>query len=229
MNQALKNCIDKLLSSGDIEVLYLYGSYVNGYYEKDSDIDLVALSEEKALDKPVNYRPNISVHYITSSTMNFFETGRAYAHLRMVPIHNSKKCKDISSSIKSELVRRELIRFKRKGVPSFEANDLINNFLLGYALERPWRIKPIKRILASEEAQKILREEYEEVFPYLEERGMIIRQEEKYKINDKFLFDEGLGPAKVDEGFRFKFKHSYCGWHYLTNLPTIINFAKKRI
>jgi hypothetical protein len=229
MNKDLENCVKSILDNKDITVLYLYGSYVNGYYRKDSDIDVVVASDTIQSDKPKSFSPNISIHYVQPQALHFFETGRAYAHLKMVPIYNEEECNNISNAIKSELVRKQLIKFKKKGIVEFGVFDPLKNFLLNYGIERPWRIKPIKRIFASSEAQQILSEEYKKVFSILEERGMIECIGEKYKISPNFIFDEGTSEAKVKEGFTFKFANSYGGWHYLTNLPTMIDFSKRRI
>jgi len=230
MSENLSNVIQEILKEKSVDAIYLYGSYVNGYYQEDSDIDVVAVFKNQPEKRGVNYPPNISVHNVPARGLSFFETGRSYAHLRMVPLYNKEECEQISDEIKLELVRRELIRFKRKGVPNLNTLDPINNFLLGYGIERPWRIKPIKRIFASEEAQKILRGEYERIFRLIEEKGMIEKLEtDNYGVNEDYLFDEKIGPAKVKEGLEFKLRNSYYGWYYLRNLPTMISFAKKRI
>ena len=229
MNIDLENCIKSILDNQEVTTLYLYGSYVNGYYRKDSDIDVVVASDTIQKGNPISFPPNISIHYVQPQALHFFETGRAYAHLRMVPICNEEECNNISNTIKSELVRRQLKRFKKEGLIEFEVFDPLRNFLLNYGIERPWRIKPIKRIFASGEAQQILSEEYKKVFSLLEERGMIESAGEKYRISPNFIFDEGTSEAKVKEGFAFKLKNSYCGWHYLFNLPTMISFAMRKV
>ena len=119
MKEIINSCIDDLIKKFQIEEMYIYGSYVNGYYKKDSDIDLVALTNTSARKRPLDIPPNISVHLIHPLTMRFFETGIAYAHLRMVPLNNEEKCREISDKLKSELVRRELIIFKKKGISDF--------------------------------------------------------------------------------------------------------------
>ncbi|MEK6847891.1 MAG: nucleotidyltransferase domain-containing protein [Nanoarchaeota archaeon] len=229
MNRDLEACVRSILDNQDVNALYLYGSYVNGYYRKDSDIDVVVSLSSTPVGKPQNFPPNISIHYIQPQALHLFETGRAYAHLRMIPIYNEEECNNISNEIKSELVRRELIRFKRNGVSDIGVLDPIRNFLLGYGIERPWRIKPIRRILSSKEAQQTLGEEYQKIFGLLMNRGMVEGNGERYRINPSFVFDEGVSGAKVNEGFRFKFTNSYAGWHYLINLPTIIDFTRKRV
>lgn len=229
MNKALENCVKSILDNKGVTALYIYGSYVNGYYKKDSDIDLVALTYTNSKDKPISIPPNISVHYVQPQALHFFKTGRAYAHLKMVPIYNEEECNNISNAIKSELVRRQLIKFKKKGIVEFGVFDPLKNFLLNYGVERPWRIKPIKRIFASTEARQILGEEYERVFGILEEKGMIESIGEKYRINPNFIFDERTSEIKVKEGFAFKLRNSYCGWHYLFNLPAMISFAMRKV
>ena len=190
MEDFLKNCIDNLLKDySSIEALYLYGSYINGYYKKDSDIDLVALTKIHAKNDPINFPPNISVHMVNPSVVEFFESGIPYTHLRMIPVYNKEKCEEISERLKSELVRRELIRFKRKGISDFSTLDPIYNYLLGYAIKRPWRIKPIKRIFKSEETKQILHAEYKNIMNKLEKRGMIKHSGDIYTINKNFVFD----------------------------------------
>jgi len=230
MSENLGNVLQEILKERDIDTVYLYGSYVNGYYQEDSDIDVVAVFKNQPEKSGIDYPPNISVHNVPARGLSFFETGRSYAHLRMVPLYNEDKCEQISDEIKLELVRRELIRFKRSGITNLNTLDPIHNFLLGYGVERPWRIKPIKRIFASEETQEILKEEYERIFKLVEGKGMVERMgEDNYEINKDYLFDEKTGPAKVKEGLEFKLRNSYGGWHYLKNFPTLLDFAKKRI
>ena len=229
MIDGLDSCIEGLTREFKIEAMYLYGSYVNGYYERDSDIDLVALTNTDARKKPLSLPPNISVHMINPLTVRFFETGIPYAHLRMVPLLNESRCVELSNNLKCELVRRELIRFKRKGIVDFGILDPINNYLLGYGIERPWRIKPIKRIFKSIDTSRILTEEYQRIVGILEEKGMLEKIGGNYRINKDFVFDDETGPAQVSDSLRFKFKNSYSGWHYLVNLPTMIDFTSKRI
>jgi len=232
MNKDLESCIKSILDKGGVNTLYLYGSYVNGYYKDYSDIDVVVVSNTTDTirsDKPISFPPNISIHYVQSEAFHFFDTGKFYAHLRMLPIYNEEECNNISKRIKSEIVRRELIRFKRKGIVELGVLDPLKNFLLEEGIKRPWRIKPIKRMFRSEQSEKILSEEYKKIFRLLEQKGMVNCIGEKYKINPDFIFDEGVSKLKVKGGLAFKFVNSYGGLHYLINLPTIINFAIRRI
>ena len=226
MDKNLARCVDKVLEENSVEALYIYGSYVNGYYRGDSDIDLVALTSQDSKDKPIEMPPNISVHLIHPLTLQLFEVGHPYTHLRMVPVHNEEKCVEISDRMKSELVRRELVRFRKSGIEEFGVLDPLNNYLLGYGAQRPWRIKPIKRIFESREAQGILREEYQGVLNLLEQRGMVEKRNGKYTTNPNYFFDEEFGQLK--ESFLFKARHSYCGWHYLRNLPSMVDFSRRR-
>jgi len=226
MEKNLSRCIDRVLEENPVEALYIYGSYVNGYYKEDSDIDIVALTPN-GRKKPINMPPNISVHLIHPFTLQLFEIGHPYAHLRMIPVYNEEKCMEISDRMKSELVRRELIRFRRAGVEEFDVLDPLNNYLLGYSVQRPWRIKPIKRIFASEEAHKILGKEYQRVLGLLKQKGMVEQRNRRYGINPNFVFDEEFKPLK--DSLLFKARNSYCGWHYLRNLPSMISFSEKQI
>ena len=226
MDRALSRCIDRVLEDNSIEALYIYGSYVNGYYRKDSDIDLVGLTSQNPRSKPFEMPPNISVHLIHPFTLQLFELGHPYTHLKMVPVHNEERCKEISDRMKSELVRRELVRFKKAGVEDIEVLDPLKNYLLGYGVQRPWRIKPIKRIFTSDESQKILREEYGRILTLLEKRGMVEQRNDKFTINPNYVFDEEFEQPK--DSFVFKAKNSYCGWHYLRNAFSMIDFSKRR-
>lgn len=227
MDKFLSKSIDKLLEDISIEALYIYGSYVNGYYRKDSDIDVVALTQQNPKNKPLEMPPNISVHLIHPFTLSLYELGHPYAHLRMMPIHNKEKCMEISDKLKSELVRRQLIRFKKAGIKEFNVLEPFNSYLLNYGIQRPWRIKPIKRIFESNESQKILEKEYERIFKLLEQKGMVEKNNGKYKINPDFIFDEEFEQEK--DGFLFKVKNSYFGWYYLRNVVSMIEFARGRV
>ena len=226
MEKALSKCIEKVLEDNFVEALYLYGSYVNGYYRKDSDIDIVGLTPTNPKDKPISMPPNISVHLIHPFTLQLFEIGHPYTHLRMVPVYNKEKCREISNRMKSELVRRELIRFRKVGIEEFNILDPLNNYLLGYGIQRPWRIKPIKRIFASDNSQKILGKEYRRVLSFLEQKGMVEQKEERFTINPDYVFDTEVEQPK--DSLLFKLKNSYCGWHYVRNVVSMIDFAKRR-
>jgi hypothetical protein len=226
MEEALTRCIDKVLEDDSIEALYVYGSYVNGYYRSDSDIDLVGLTSQNPRDKPIEMPPNFSIHLIHPFTLQLFELGHPYTHLRMVPVHNKERCQEISDKMKSELVRRELVRFRKVGIEDFEVLDPLQNYLLGYGVQRPWRIKPIKRIFASKESQRILGEEYGRILSLLEQRGMVEQKGTKFTINPDYVFDDEIPQPK--DSFIFKAKNSYCGWHYLRNAFSIIDFSRRR-
>ncbi len=227
MDIALSDCIEKVLEDDSIEAVYIYGSYVNGYYREDSDIDVVALTSQSSKNKPTKMPPNISAHMIHPSTFQTFKMGCPYTHLRMVPVYNTDRVREISDRIKSELVRRELIRFRQAGVEEFDVLEPLKNYLLGYAVKRPWRMKPIKRIFASSESRRILSEEYGRVLNLLEQRGMVGQRGDKFRINPYFVFDEEVEKCKDD--FLFKVKNSYCGWHYLRNVSAMIDFRRRRI
>jgi len=61
--------------------------------------------------------------------LQLFEVGHPYTHLRMIPVHNEEKCVEISNRMKSELVRRELIRFRKAGVEEFDVLEPLNNLM----------------------------------------------------------------------------------------------------
>jgi len=226
MDKTLSKCVDRVLEENSVDALYIYGSYVNGYYGKDSDIDLVALTSQNPKTKPIEMPPNISVHLIHPFTLQLFELGHPYTHLRMVPVHNIERCQEISDRMKSELVRRELIRFRKAGVEDFEVLEPLENYLLGYGVQRPWRIKPIKRIFASDESQKILGEEYGRILNLLEKKGMVEQIDDKFTINPNYVFDTEVERPK--DSLLFKAKNSYLGWHYLRNAFSIMDFSRKR-
>lgn len=227
MGKALSNCIEKLLEDNSIEALYLYGSYVNGYYREDSDIDVVALTAQNPKDKAINMPPNISVHLIHPFNLQSFEVGHSYVHLRMVPVYNEEKCREISDRMKSELVRRELIKFRKAGIEEFDVLDPLNNYLLGYGVQRPWRIKPIKRIFASADSQRILGKEYRRILSLLEQKRMVEQRNGGFMINLDYIFDMEIEQPK--DSLLFKLKNSYCGWHYLRNAISMMNFSRRRI
>jgi len=227
MEKALSKCIEKVLEDKSVEAMYIYGSYVNGYYRKDSDIDLVGLTSQNPRSKPLNMPPNISVHLIHPFTLQSFELGHPYTHLKMIPVFNEERCIEISDRMKSELVRRELVRFRKAGIEEFNVLDPLNNFLLGYAVQRPWRMKPIKRIFASEESQKILNEEYGRILTLLEQKGMVEQRNDKFTINQNYVFDTEVEPLK--DCLSFKIKNSCCGWHYIRNAASMIEFSRGKI
>ncbi|MFH1889366.1 MAG: nucleotidyltransferase domain-containing protein [Nanoarchaeota archaeon] len=70
MNKTLSRCVDRVLEEDSVDALYVYGSYVNGYYRDDSDIDLVALTSQNPKNKPI-YR-NASKHKCSFNTSFYF-------------------------------------------------------------------------------------------------------------------------------------------------------------
>jgi predicted nucleotidyltransferase len=226
MDRSLLNSIDKILEDKSIEALYIYGSYVNGYYRKNSDIDIVALTSTNFCSKHTSMPPNISIHLIHPLDLQFYKSGFMFTYLKMLPVHNKEKCIEISNKMKSELVRRELVRFRKNGIEEFDVLDPINNFLLGYASLRPWRMRQIKRIFESDEAQGILKEEYGKILGILEQKSMVEKRNGKFALNPSYVFDEEI--KKLRDGFLYKLKNSYCGWHYLRNAFSMIDFSRRR-
>ena len=49
MEEALSRCIDSVLEDESVDALYIYGSYVNGYYREDSDIDFLYELDRSAI------------------------------------------------------------------------------------------------------------------------------------------------------------------------------------
>ncbi len=227
MEKFLSKIINDINKRYTIEALYIYGSYVNGYYRADSDIDIVSISSQDAKRKPVNIKPNISLHIIHPTLTDDYNYTIPYSHLRMVPVINKKKCEEISDKMKLELVRRQLIRFKDRGKTDFNVLDPIINYLYSYSSLRPWRVKPIKRTLASKDSLNILMNAYRKVFDLLEEKRVIMRNGGRYKINPDHVFDKGFDKQK--DGFLYKVRESYLGYYYLRTFPDIIKFNKIRI
>ncbi len=226
MDKTLSRCVDRVLEDDSVDALYVYGSYVNGYYRKDSDIDLVALTSQNPKNKPIEMQPNISIHLIHPFTLQLFEVGHPYTHLRMVPVYNEEKCVEISNRMKSELVRRELVRFRKAGVEEFDVLNPLNNYLLGYGVQRPWRIKPIKRIFESDDSQNLLAKEYQGVLNLLGQKGMVEQRNGRFSINPDYVFDEEFEQPK--DSLLFKARNSYCGWHYLRNAMSMVDFTRRR-
>ncbi len=226
MDKNLSRCIDSVLKENSVDALYLYGSYVNGYYIRDSDIDLVASTSTNSRKKPITMPPNISVHLVDPSSLQKFEIGHPYIHLKMFPVYNQEKCVEISDKMKSELVRRELVKLRKAGVKEFDALGIINNYLLNCGIQRPWRIKPIKRIFESQESQRILKEEYQRILDLLEQKGMVEIKDGKFIISPDYVFNEEF--ENPGDDFLFKFINSYGGWHYLRNVRSIIDFKRER-
>lgn len=227
MGTNFSNDFYSLIKSHEIEALYLYGSSVNGYKKEDSDLDLIALTSKNSRRKTLELNPNLSLHLTHPLTFQSFELAHVYTHLRMVPIYNKNRCIEISNKMKSELVRRELIRFRKAGIEEFKLLDPINNYLINHGIQRPWRINHIKRIFESKETQEILSEEYKIVMELLEERKMIERKGARFRINQDYFFDEENKESR--DSVLFKIKNSFLGLHYLTNLNSIRNFKKIRV
>ena len=225
-NAFLDDAIRSIKRDDSIDFSFITGSYVNGYYCADSDIDIVAASSLKAQTNPLAISPNISLHLVQPSLFSVYEAGIPYMHLRIVPIKGEGISMQISDTLKSELVRRQLLKFKQKEIRQFEVLDPIINYLYEYGIDRPWRIKPIRRIMKSEESRKILETEYKRIFDLFEDKGVIMRKGTRYSINQDFVFFENF-PRETDS-FKFKMKNSKFGLDYLTNLAGIIEFSLRK-
>ncbi|HLC78586.1 MAG TPA: nucleotidyltransferase domain-containing protein [Candidatus Nanoarchaeia archaeon] len=227
MDEGVLNNVNLLLGDKSIEAIYLYGSYVNGYYRNDSDIDIIALTSQNSRKKPIEKLPNLSIHFIHPLTVEFYSTGHPYTHLRMTPLYNEPKCTEISDRLKSELVKRQLLIFRDNDISDFDVLDPIKNYLLKYCIQRPWRIKPIKRLLSSEESRNILTDEYARIMRIWVDRGMIFESERSYSINPDFVFDENL-PVQKDS-LRYTINQSAYGWHYARNISLLIDSSRRVI
>ena len=216
------------LNHDSIEAIYVYGSRANGYNKYGSDIDIVALTSSDYEKKPFESHAGISVHLVHPVIFEFYEDSCAFASLKMVPLYNTEKCEQISDDIKSELVRRQLITFKKNGIRQVRLLDPIRNFLLCYGVCNPWRIKHIKRIFASRATDNILTNEYKRIFGLLVDKNMLLSNNGGYVINEDYVFDDKYVIGKGDSIFS-KAKQSFFGWHYAANAFGLADFMLKRI
>ena len=226
-NLSLPLEVSKLIDDDRVEAAFLYGSYVNGYYREDSDIDVITISSQLARYEPLELDPNISLHYV--HPMNFIRTYTSipYAHLRVIPIKNKKRCMEISDAVKKEIIRRQIIKCKKNNISIIGTLDPIINFLLECAIIRPWRMKPIKRIFASGEAKKILRLAYRKIFDILEKERILTQiHPDVYQINNNFVFDDNIKDLKFDNWIK-KIRESYFGWYYLSTFSSREEFKQR--
>lgn len=234
LTENLEKLVNSIQKEKGIIAMYLYGSYVNGYFRDDSDIDLVAVTKNKASQKAEKRNYKVEVHYVIKDHIEYYEIGRSYASLNMVPVFNEGYVNSLSSKIKKELVCRGVKRLAKKQPSEKPEVDIlfpIRNFLLRYATERPWRIKPIKRIFSSQESQKLLREAYFPVFEDLLNDGLFLKEENNFYLNPNFHFSNDI--EKRDSALLNRFlsnlKGSLFGYHHLTNLLTILKYKQQAV
>ena len=204
----------------DFQMIYLYGSYVNGYYNpKKSDIDIVAINSKPQQKKIMKIPPNLNIHVIHPTLFENFNYIHSFIFLRMTPQYNWRDCDKLSNQMKSELVRRQLIKFREKNMRDervIDVLDPIKNYIFEQMQKRPWRSSQFKRLLNSKKSLEILTQEYQKIFDLLEEKEMIISEREKYFINKNYFFDSSSQESK--DPFSFKMKKSLCGLHYIKNI-----------
>lgn len=207
---------------------FVTGSYVNGYFRDDSDIDVVAIS--KLGSKPIqNLDRMVSLHYLPESFFNYFGNSEFYSVLRNVPLHNSEYVMRLSTKTKKEMVIKESKRLQRmhqrKGNknPIFTSWDIISRyFTRRWGIIEPSRLTPLNRLLTSNKSRKILEGEYSPIFDELERSRFLIRSDEGYLISpDSVLnndYHEGRNPLNE---FAWLFRESKGGLLYFMNRSQI--------
>lgn len=210
-----------------VDAAFITGSYVNGYYREDSDIDIVVVTDDYPL-KSLPPMGNISLHIVSSNLLSLFSVGRYYLTLSVLPIKNEDSVKDISDTIKMEVVRRQAKKLQKKNI-SFSPEDFaISHLKWRWCIEEPWRYKPLQRMLSSDTSHKILHAAYLPICQNYAQNGLLEEADGKYIISDTARFNND----SLEWGFLSKaawtLRQSKCGYYYLRYLPQIIKTAFAR-
>jgi len=213
---------------------FVTGSFVNGYFREDSDIDVVAVSTERS--RPIkNLNDRVSLHTLNRASIEYFEKAKFYCVLGNVPLHNPEYVQDLSSSVKREMVMRESKKLqklhKKQGNDNqitFTPWDIISRYFINqWGIIEPWRLKPLRRMMASEESKEILQREYLEVFEGLSETGFLTEKDGGYSISESAVLNEDRHEVSSSLGkFGWSFRESRGGLLYLVNAPEIARNIK---
>ena len=214
---------------------FVTGSFVNGYFRNDSDIDIVAVSSKQS--KPLeSLDEKISLHYLHESTLSYFQRARFYSVLRNVPLLNSGYVHNLSIRTKREMIMTESKKLQKlheknfnKGQVNFSSWDIISRyFTRQWGVIEPWRLKTLKRMLDSSQSREILEGEYQDIFDSLLKEGFLIREGGNYSISEKAILNEDMHETSSPIGqFRWLFRESHGGLLYLANAPEIVRNVKK--
>ncbi len=215
----------KINLDDSVKAAFVTGSFVNGYFRDDSDIDIVIVS-----DIPTEIRtddPKISFHYLSSTILDHFEIARYYCILRNVPLLNEEYVSNVSSRTKREMVMKEAKKLQ-KGTPRdepvmFEPMDIVFRHLTWHwGVLEVSRIKPLQRIRSSPLSHRLLEEEYLPIFEDLLEKRFLGKEGEKYYLSPSAVInDDKASISRPLSKLAFYVKESRGGWLYLKNLTEI--------
>lgn len=214
---------------------FVTGSSVNGYFRNDSDIDVVAVyRDRKESIEKLNGR--LSLHTLNASFLEYYERAMFYSALRNIPLHNSNYVAELSFRTKREMIMRESKRLQKihkkqgnKNQALFTPWKIISRyFTRQWGIVEPARLKPLNRILASQESRKILEEEYTPIFDNLEESGFLNRSEDRYSICERAVLNEDRHKIFGNlSNFLWLYKESHGGLSYLAHAPEIIKNVRE--
>lgn len=221
---------NKKLSLGDSVIAsFITGSFVNGYFRDDSDIDVVAVYKE-GKESIEDLDERLSLHTLNEPSLKYFERAKFYSVLRNVPLYNSGYVTDLSSRTKKEMVKEEskrLIKLHKKQDRNqvvFTPWEIISrHFTRRWGIVEPSRLIPLERMLNSSKSRGILEQEYTLIFEELSKSGFLIKVDEGYSISKNAVLNEDrhqiLSPMRR---FGWAFRESRAGLLYLASSPEII-------
>lgn len=226
---------DKRFTLDDsVMAVFVTGSYVNGYFHEDSDIDVVVVSDSDT--KPIeNVGSKVSVHHIGRTLLEYYEKARHYCVLHNVSLINPEYVSEVSLRTKRETVMREAKKLQklheRKGLNgkiAFEPIDLLfRYFTREWGVIEPWRMKPLRRIMASEESPEILEDAYSPVFKKLITDGFLVQDGDRYSISPTAVLNDDAHQVSSCLGkFLYHFRESRGGIVYLQNAVSICKNIK---
>lgn len=230
----LSHLVQEICSTDNsIIASFITGSFVNGYFKEDSDIDIVLVSEES---KPIqNLKEKVSIHYIDGKHLNYFEKAKFYCILRNIPLYNQEYVEDLSLRMKKKMVIMESKRLQKLNKKESKNNQIVftpwdiisKYFIRQWGIIEPWRIKPLNRLLNSSQSKEILEGEYNSIFEGLVNDNFLTKENKGYAISKNVVLneDENRISSPIEE-LRWFFNKSYGGLLYLTNMPEILKNIK---
>lgn len=226
---------EKLTLDDSVIAAFVTGSSVNGYFQDDSDIDVVAVSDSET--KPVeNLGAKLSIHHIHRNLLDYYDKAKHYCALRNIPLMNSEYVSEVSSKTKRELIIREAKKLQRlyekkgnNGKVAFEPIDLLfRHFTREWGIINPCRMKPLRRITASEESHEILKKEYNPLFDQLANDGFLMQNGVGYSISPTAVLNNDAHQISSSFGkFYYYFRESQGGLVYLRNAVSICRNIRK--
>lgn len=212
-----------LLGCGDFQLtfaqppyaVFAFGSVVNGFSRKESDLDIAVISASSEHEVIGKSTYPVSTHFMTLEQLAFSERANVFLTEHVVPLHNTQAVEQLSYHHKREVV---LYAAAHHGENLFYATTpFYRHYILEWGIKRPERHNHLKRMLRSAETHDILRAAYYPVCERLCEEGLIVRDGRFFKTapNVQLQYEE-----------RFKWYDPIKAGHILHPFSVVRNLVR---